>query len=335
MRFTPQTPVIRLSALLFLTGAASSQSATDAFDFDLTPPYRGATTAQYAGWDVFTVAFGGVNLPDDPASELSASLEQTVPGAIITSTMNIYSPGAASAFVVDVSVADPVETAFLQVRSLGNPLDDASFVLTYPSGSGTQEVFPSSIQLLSPAGGFAEEKAFEFDLSGVGAAVRDFELRFSATAPNCSLSAVLLDVDLDGEIGTSFCGVAPNSTGAVGELNAYGSTVVADNSVELRLSQLPASAFGVFIVSQTQGFTPFAGGGAGPLCLGGSIGRFTPFTSDSSGAFSVAVDVDQLAGSSGPVAAQPGETWSFQCWHRDVGTPPTSSFTEAAAITFQ
>ena len=127
----------------------------------------------------------------------------------------------------------------------------------------------------------------------------------------------------------------PNSTGAVGELNAYGSTVVADNSVELRLSQLPASAFGVFIVSQTQGFTPFAGGGAGTLCLGGSIGRFTPFTSDSSGAFSVAVDVDQLAGSSGPVAAQPGETWSFQCWHRDVGTPPTSSFTEAAAITFQ
>ncbi|MGB0331422.1 MAG: hypothetical protein ACPGPE_06345 [Planctomycetota bacterium] len=335
MRFTPSNPATRLSALLLLSGVAFSQSATDAFDFDVTPPYRGATTAQYAGWDVFTVAFGGVNLPDDPASDLPATLEQTVPGAIITSTMNIYSPGAASAFVVDVSVADPLRTALLQVRSLGNPLDDATFVLTYQGTNGPEEVFPTSIQQLSPAGGFAAEKAFEFDLGGVAAAVTDFELRFNAAAPNCSLSAVLLDVDLDGEIGTSYCSVAPNSTGSIGELNAFGSTALADNEVELRLSQLPGSTFGVLIVSQIQDSVPFAGGGTGTLCLGGSIGRFSPFSADPSGSFIASVDVNQIAAPTGSVPAQPGETWNFQCWHRDVGTPPTSCFTEAVAITFQ
>ncbi len=335
MRFTPHSPLLRLSALLALTGAATAQSATDAFDFDITPPFRGAATAQYAGWDVFTVAFGGVNLPDDPASDLSATLEQTVPGAIITSTMNIYNPGSASAFVVDVVVAEPLKTAVLQVRSLGNPLDDTSFVLTYDNGGVTEEVFPSSTQLLSPIGGFAAEKAFEFDLTGSAASVTEFELRFLAAAANCSLSAALLDVDVEGEIGTSYCTVAPNSTGVTGELNAFGSTNVADNMVELEVSALPASTFGIFITSQTQDFVPLAGGGTGTLCLGGSIGRFALFSSGSAGEYAVTLDLGQLAGPTGPVAVQAGETWNFQVWHRDVGTPPTSSFTEATAISFQ
>ena len=34
-----------------------------------------------------------------------------------------------------------------------------------------------------------------------------------------------------------------------------------------------------------------------------------------------------------PVAAQPGDTWNFQCWYRDVAN--TNNFTDAVSILFQ
>ena len=30
-----------------------------------------------------------------------------------------------------------------------------------------------------------------------------------------------------------------------------------------------------------------------------------------------------------------GETWNFQCWHRDVNPQPTSNFTNGISITYQ
>lgn len=332
MRSFLTRPSLRASALVTLIGVASAQSATDAFDFDLTPSFRGASTAQYAGWEVFTIAFGGSNLPDDTGSDLTASLSQTVPGAFITSTNNIYNPGAASSFVIEGSLAAPLKTAVLQVRSLGNPLSDPTFTLTYDDNGTLVEVFPSSIQLLSPSGGFAEEKAFQFDVPA-SEGVEDFSIVFDATAPNCSLNAVLLDVNTDGEIGTTFCSGPPNSTGSTGALSAFGSTAIADNDVELRASSLPSHAFGIFIASTAQQTTVFSNGAV--LCLGGSIGRFSPFNSGAGGEFSVALDLAAIATPNGVTPVLPGETWSFQCWHRDVGTPPTYSLTEALEITFQ
>jgi hypothetical protein len=34
-------------------------------------------------------------------------------------------------------------------------------------------------------------------------------------------------------------------------------------------------------------------------------------------------------------AVQPGETWNWQLWYRDVVLNPTSNFTDAISITFQ
>ena len=34
-----------------------------------------------------------------------------------------------------------------------------------------------------------------------------------------------------------------------------------------------------------------------------------------------------------PVAVQPGETWNFQCWYRDLGN--SNNFTDAVSVTFQ
>ncbi|MEZ6021015.1 MAG: hypothetical protein R3F17_13190 [Planctomycetota bacterium] len=34
-------------------------------------------------------------------------------------------------------------------------------------------------------------------------------------------------------------------------------------------------------------------------------------------------------------AVQPGDTWTFQCWYRDVNPTTTSNFTDALEVVFE
>ncbi|MDG1049409.1 MAG: hypothetical protein P8M11_01800 [Planctomycetota bacterium] len=142
------------------------------------------------------------------------------------------------------------------------------------------------------------------------------------------------------ELGERFCNpAAVNSTGAAASLSALGSTAVASQDFTLIASQLPSSSFGFALVSQSRGFIPNPGGSQGDLCLGGSIGRFVGpgqiQQADSSGAWSLTVDLAQVPTPTGLVAVQPGDTWSFQAWYRDaVAGVTTSNFTSAIEVDF-
>lgn len=324
--------------LLFVAATTSSsfgQSASDAFDFDVTPGFRGEATALFAGWDAFTIPFGGTNAPDDPASDAQASVEQTTPGAILTSTMNIYHPAGTPVFVVAATTPSDAKQVILQVRTLGNPLDDASFVLEYEDvGGATVSLAPTTFQVLSPAGGFAAEKYAAFDLSGQAEDVIDFQITFAGQMDNLSCDAILLDVDLNGELGTEYCAANPNSTGAIGRIAASGSASVADNNLTLSASDLPNNVFGFFLASQTQGSVANPGGSAGVLCLSGEIGRYsnTIFNTGAGSTADLSLDLAAIPQPTGAVAATAGETWNFQCWHRDTNT---SNLTTAVEITLQ
>lgn len=93
--------------------------------------------------------------------------------------------------------------------------------------------------------------------------------------------------------------------------------------------------FGYFLVSQNASLVVGPGGSQGNLCLGGSIGRFRTQVrfSGSSGAISIPVDTTSL-----PVtpmtAIQPGDTWHFTTWFRDVNPGATSNFTNGISIYF-
>ena len=336
MRFSPSS-FTAPSFVLALASGALAQDTTAVFEHDIIPAFRGAPEAQYAGWDAFTVPFGGVNLPDDTAADLSSSIEQLTPGAIITSTMNIYSPGAVPAFVMDATASMAVTEAIIQVRTFGNPLDPSTFRLTCLQAGAVVELLPSQSLVLTPIPGFAEETLHGFDLASLQEDVLAFQIRFEGSASNCSLDAVMLDVTAESPIGAGYCTVNANSTGAPGELTAFGSALAADNQVELRASSLPPSVFGLYITSVTQGLVSMPGGSQGVLCLGGEIGRFTPevFQSDASGTNRTAIDLTQLPTPTGLVAAAAGETWNFQCWHRDTGATPQSNFTSPVSILFQ
>lgn len=139
------------------------------------------------------------------------------------------------------------------------------------------------------------------------------------------------------QVGTSECGpAAPNSTGSSAVVRAYGSTTVSDNELRLTASVLPPNQFTLLAVSRDAG-SAVPPGSQGTLCLGGTIGRYNGSVTGSAafGSVSIVVDLTQIPQASTLAAAQPGETWRFQFWYRDVNPAQTSNFTDAVAITFQ
>ncbi len=142
-------------------------------------------------------------------------------------------------------------------------------------------------------------------------------------------------VDCDENLFTSYCSPAvPNSTGFPAVMSATGSNVVSDNNLVISGSGVPINQFGICLTSQTQGNTPMAGGSQGTLCLGGTIARFGVVNSGPTGVFTQVVDLTSLPFTP-MVAAQPGETYNFQAWFRDLNPGATSNFTDGITITFQ
>ena len=141
--------------------------------------------------------------------------------------------------------------------------------------------------------------------------------------------------DLDcGSIGMSDCiQFEFNSTGFAGIIDAVGSDLVADNNVTLVASVLPQNVFGFFIVSQTPAFSP---GIPGPLCIGGSIGRYVGpgeiRNTGAAGTLTLAIDLTAIPTPTGFIGAVPGDTWYFQCWLRDDPSVGGYSFTDAVRV---
>ena len=149
------------------------------------------------------------------------------------------------------------------------------------------------------------------------------------------------NINGDSPLGTNYCGPnTPNSTGQSGVMSAAGTAVASANDFTLTGSDLPDGQFAYFIGSRIQGFVSQPGGSQGNLCVLGNIARFNragevgPVVG---GAFSLMLPLgDFPEPPTGSVAVMAGETWNFQCWHRDfVGGNATSNFTDGLEVTFQ
>ncbi|MCP3914381.1 MAG: S8 family serine peptidase [bacterium] len=139
-------------------------------------------------------------------------------------------------------------------------------------------------------------------------------------------------------LGSRYCSPSnPNSSGLSATIRADGSRFVEDNDVTLLAENLPPGEFGYFLVGVNQGaFQP--PGSAGVVCLscGGyqgcsGIGRYNHAGEIVVGPTgTLTLDLDALP-TTPNTAVQPGDTWNFQCWFRDLHT---NNFTDAIAITF-
>ncbi len=133
------------------------------------------------------------------------------------------------------------------------------------------------------------------------------------------------------QIGTNFCAAEPNSTGLPSSMGATGSTNVHLNHLTLDCQQLPAGSFGYFLASMSGGFVANPAGSAGNLCLSQPIGRYinSVQTAGSSGIVSLPIDLGAIPDPLGPYALAPGDSVSFQYWHRDTSPQgPTSNFSD-------
>ena len=139
-------------------------------------------------------------------------------------------------------------------------------------------------------------------------------------------------------LGTSYCGPANlNSTGASASIGARGYPQVDANYVILEADGLPPGKAGLFLVSMTTAFVPFAGGSQGNLCLGGAIGRYTKsvWIAPPDGQVEAPIDLASIPTPGGTTAVLAGETWNWQAWFRDTNPGPTSNFTDGVSITFR
>lgn len=161
-----------------------------------------------------------------------------------------------------------------------------------------------------------------------------------ASALDCDGSladmGALSAADCGQPIGVNYCTATVNSSGQSASIHATGSEALADNSVTLVTTDMPANQVGFYLMSKTQGFVPLFNGSAGNLCLSGQILRLQgpqPMHADSCGVMSFSLDTTDLPGNT---VFQPGETWNFQLWFRDiVGGNSTTNTSDGVAITWQ
>ncbi|MEM9799375.1 MAG: hypothetical protein AAGA20_03550 [Planctomycetota bacterium] len=145
-----------------------------------------------------------------------------------------------------------------------------------------------------------------------------------------------MDVDL---AGFQYCLVPNNSTGEPGWMRVVGQPGPGVQALRLEAYDLPQGVFGYFLCALGSGNVPNVGGSVGTLCLSGNrFGRFAQQV-QSSGPFGRIVtiaDSGALPQATGTTAAMAGETWCFQCWHRDsqLGVP-VSNLSNAVAVEFQ
>jgi hypothetical protein len=120
-------------------------------------------------------------------------------------------------------------------------------------------------------------------------------------------------------------------------LTALGSAGASANDLTLFVSSVPSTSLFMLLAAPAVANVPQPGGSQGVLCLGGMIGRYAPQARPTTalGTGALAVDLAALPQPTGFLAALPGETWTFQAWHRDANPMPTSNFTHAVSVTVQ
>lgn len=337
--------------LVALAAAASAQTVDTTFDHALNPDGWVAWDPQYSA----VVATGGnplehvrldnVNGPTtcqyvfvEPRAATpllhrgnwrAAGVEQ------VSADIDIQAGRYGGIFCVFL-VSDPGTPA--------NPNDDCMLVLIHPDpapaapGWQRYEFDLPSASLTAAPGWFASGPCSSTPIDQVWNSVLvDVDRMFFVldTIPGAACTATRWNFGIDnisvqrGTLGTVYCASRINSTGQGAELVGTGSSVVAQNDVDFRVTRLPQQSFGYFLMGPTQARTAVF---SGDLCLGSGVVRFAQsvLSSGTQGSVDFSPNLAQLPQG---VIVPVGSTWHFQYWFRDVG--PSANFSEALSVRFE
>ena len=251
----------------------------------------------------FNVGSGGSNVP--PVFVTSSPNETVVAGQVLN--FDISAIGPETAQTVTMSNDAGALANFSTVDTPGNPAVSMATFAADLTQLGTTTI------------------TFTATDDGTPVAAADFVVQILVTAPL--------------PIGSDLCAPnAVNSTGNSGLLWAGGSDVATANNVTLYVADLPGTAFGYFVTSQSTGVLTMPGGSQGNMCLNGAdIGRYNnaPIQSSPEGVASQILDLTQIPHPVlGSTAALAGQTLGWQLWYRDMNPGATSNWTNAVRVTF-
>lgn len=339
--------IARTCVLAGSVAAVGALAAVARASFQVThvAPFHGQPCTEYAGWETFTYAYNGPNMPDDPASTSTDSvLEQLDPGGIITAQGNIDDPTAPPSFRLTDSVPGDLQELELQVSINLNQFDWSTFMLTYvDAASVTHSIAPNTSTFLVHLMGH-DERLITWDLTGVSDTITSYEIDFHTSQPTTQLDALKLDTRYTCSPGTVFCAgdgsgaACPCTNGSAGHgcensfatgggvLSATGSANLANDTLVLVASGLPPTTSVLFF----QGDGQIAAGngvvfGDGIRCAGGSIVRLgSKITSGGTASFGHGIGSDPDVSVRGQVPAG-GGTRYYQAWYRNAASFCTSS----------
>jgi len=199
-----------VSSIAIILGVSSlAMAGTSAVNFEV-PAFRGQPSSGFAGWENFTVPFGGPNFADVAGTTLpTASIVQTVapdfttpPGILVSGAGNLYSGFQNMNLILSAAVAQPLTSITIQTRTLGSEWDYNLIVLSYIDGQGApQSITPgTTTELFRQAGPpiFGNptvnvETRFDWDLSGLSDQITSFSVRFTHSSTHLSLDRLELD----------------------------------------------------------------------------------------------------------------------------------------------
>ncbi len=318
-------------------GLALAAPAHAGFTNPHTPSFRGQPHTEYSGWETFSSAHLGANVPDDPASSSDdALLVQTSPGAFLTGG-NIYSFNVATTFELSDVLAGDVQQVAFQTATKGSELDYGNVRLRYVDAQGVAHDLPctSATQLAYvPSFGVDVEMLFEWDLAPLADRVTSFVVLFEAAASSLSLDALMLDVRWTATPEV-YCVAHPNSAGCTPAIASTGYPSVGSRS-PFPISAthlLPGTSARFFYGSNGAAALPFHGA---TLCAAPPLRR-TPVqptggTGGCTGA--LAFDFNTWIETGVDAALVPGARVWGQVWGRDSLATGVFKSTFTNGITF-
>ncbi len=181
----------------FVSLGTSNASAD--FVNPFVPFWRGAANTDFYGWEHFTSAFGGPNLPDYPSTEPGAALFNFGPGATLDGG-NIHAVNSPLSITVYAGLTAPVDQIVVNIATMGSVLSGSTVRLTLADNAGhSVTLAPTLFEMRSdepgPGGeGRIQTRAYKWQVSGVEFGPIRFQLDFASYTGGINLNTVSTDI---------------------------------------------------------------------------------------------------------------------------------------------
>ncbi|MEM1448211.1 MAG: hypothetical protein AAF957_03280 [Planctomycetota bacterium] len=344
---------------------APSFQAAAGFSVTIGPEASTLSAGYLAGVDVLFIGDSNDFLSPTEAADLAA---WHAAGGGLFLIADSSSPGLATSCLAAIGSPYAYGGTACGSGSIGNPISMDDYTLTNGPfgdlrGQDLSMTLTASLAGIAAADiaaecndgsvTFAKHDAGDINGSTSGAVVMSGDASFIGLFTDPASATFFSQVNIDfclnafvylsdggGTLGTNYCMANPNSTGVPAVISADGSRSAAANDVTLTTTDMPNNAFGFYLVSSMQGFTPNPGGSAGNLCLSGMIGRYVGpgqiQNSGLTGEISLVLDLTMTPQPMGFISIMAGDVFNFTTWFRDTSMMggATSNFSDGISITF-